>query len=197
MALKWDGGIVGAILALLGGVVTQFLFWRASLSHTKNSLLAAFRAELKVIRENIGTSLNGYRDSLRKNTPPTPTAFSMQTPVFNANAGHLGQLRDIDLVEHIVEVYNGLQQLAEQASQYKGTSNGVIKLDELNSIHMSATTAHVMVMKLHNRLTDVPPNGKINKDDIEVQSSKYLEEYKGLLEAGKIDVILKRTWHDA
>lgn len=189
--------LVGALLALLGGVVTQFLFWRTSLSHTKNSLHAAFRAELKVIRENIGSSLAGYRDSLRNNIPPTPTVFSMQIPVFNANAGHLGQLRDIDLIEHIVEVYNSLQQLVEQASIHKGTSNEVIKLDELNSVHMSATIAHVMVIKLHNRLTAVPANGTINKDNIEIQSRKYLEEYKGLLEAGKIDVILKRTWSDA
>src|SRR5687768_14414754 len=98
--------LLGAALALLGGIITQLIFWRASLSHSRDALLTAFLAELKIIRENLGSSVAGYRESLQANNPPTPTVFVTPTPIFNANAGHLGQLRDTDLVEHLVEVYS-------------------------------------------------------------------------------------------
>jgi hypothetical protein len=189
--------LLGAVLALLGGVITQFTFWRVSLNHSKNALLSALRAELRIIRGNLGSSLAGYRNSLRANDPPTPTVFSQPTPVFNANAGHLGQLRDPDLVEHIVEVYNSLQALAEQAALYKGVANFAINPDELNSVHLSATTTHVQVIKLHNRLTNVPPTGKINLDSTEVESREHFAEHVRLLEAGQIEVILGKRWHGA
>ena len=189
--------LLGAALALFGGVVTQFIFWRVSLSYSKDALLTAFRAELRVIRGNLSSDLAGYRDSLRINDPPTPTVFSLPTPVFSANAGHLGQLRDNDLVEHIVEVYNSIQSLSEQAMLYKGINNSALNLRDLNSIHLAATTTHVQVMKLHNRLTNVPLNGKINLDDTEVESRKYFTDDVKLLEAGQIRTILDRTWHDA
>lgn len=189
--------LLGAALALLGGVVTQLIFWCASLAHNKNALLTAFRAELRIIRDDIGSSLAGYRDSLRQNDPPTPAVFALPTPIFSSNAGHLGQLRDTDLVEHIVEVYSSLQALSEQAVLYKGIPNSNISLSDLNSIHLDATTTHVAVMKLHNRLTNVPLNGQINLNDTEIESRKHLAENAKLIEAGEIRVILTREWHDA
>jgi hypothetical protein len=189
--------LLGAALALLGGVITQFIFWRVSLAHSKNALLSAFRAELRTIRGNLGSSLAGYRDSLRANDPPTPTVFLQPTPVFNANAGHLGQLRDPDFVEHIVGVYSSLNSLSEQAALYKGVANSAINPDELNAVHLAATTTHVQVMKLHNRLTNVPPNGKINLDHAEVESREHFAEHVKLLEAGQIGVILGKRWHGA
>lgn len=189
--------LLGAALALIGGFVTQLIFWRLSLRHSKNTLLTAFRAELGVIRGSLGSEIAGYRDSLRINEPPTPTAFSRPTPIFTANAGHLGQLRDDDLVGHIVEVYNSVQALSEQAMLYKGIENSSLDLQDLNSIHLTATTTHVQVMKLHNRLTDVRPEGKINLDETEAESRKYFADHFKLLEAGQIHTILNRTWHDA
>jgi hypothetical protein len=189
--------LLGAVLALLGGVITQLIFWHVSLTHNKDALITAFRAELRIIRDNMGSAIAGYRDSLRQNDPPTPTVFALPTPVFSSNAGHLGQLRDTDLVEQIVEVYSSLQALSEQAVLYKGIENSAISLSDLNSVHLSATTTHVQVMKLHNRLTNVPPNGKINLDDIEVESRDHFASNAKLLEAGQIRVILAKQWHDA
>ena len=189
--------LLGAALALLGGMITQFIFWRAYLAHSKDALLSAFRAELRIVRGNLGSHLAGYRDSLRANNPPTPTVFSFQTPIFNANAGHLGQLRDADLVEHIVEVYSSMQSLSEEADLYKGVANATIDLNDLNSVHLSATTTHVQVMKLHNRLINVLPDGKISLDETEVESRALSAENAKLLEAGQIRVILGRSWHDA
>nr|CAS02920.1 putative integron gene cassette protein [uncultured bacterium] len=189
--------LLGAALALLGGVFTQSIFWHAYLAHSKNALLSAFRAELRIIRGTLGSSLAGYRNSLRAGDPPTPTVFSQPTPVFGANAGHLGQLRDPDLIEHIVEVYSSLQSLSEQASLYKGAENSAVNPRDLNAMHLSATIAHVQIMKLHNRLTKIPSTGKINLDQIEVESQEHFAEHAKLLEAGQIDVILSKRWHDA
>jgi len=189
--------LLGAALALLGGMLTQFIFLRIALANAKSALLSAFRAELGVIRGNLGSSIAGYRESLRANDSPTPTVFSLPTPIFSANAGSLGQLRDNDLVEHIAEVYNSLQDLAEQAAMYKGVLNSSIELRDLNSVHLSATITHVQVMKLHNRLTNVSANGKINLDDTEIESrTKFAEDAK-LVGDGKMLVVLARQWHDA
>jgi hypothetical protein len=189
--------LLGAALALIGGMITQFIFLRVSLSHTKKALLSAFRAELRIIRDNMGASLGGYRKSLELGELPAPTVFAIPTPVFDANAGQLGQLRDIDFVEHIVEVYNSVQSLAEQAKVYKVTASSEISQQDLNSIHLYATVTHVQVMKLHNRLTKVSPNGKINLDETEVESRKLSAEHAALLDAGQINRILNKRWGDA
>ncbi len=188
--------LLGAALALLGGVLTQFIFWRVSLSHSRRALLSAFRAELKVIRENLGTSLAGYRLSLRDADPPTPTTFVIPTPIFSANAGHLGQLRDSDLVEHVAEVYGSVASLSEQARVYSGVANATILLRQLNAMHLTATTTHVQVMKLHNRLLRVPPDAEMNLDDVEIESRKVLKDYSKLAEEGKIVSALERPWPD-
>ena len=189
--------LVGAVLALLGGVITQFIFWRASLSNASEALLSAFRAELRVIRGNLSSSLAGYRLSLRENDPPTPSVFALPTPVFNANAGQLGQLRDNDLVEHIVEVYGCLQALSEQASLYKGISGAAIALRELNGVHIDATAAHISVMKLHNRLAGAPSASQVNLDASEIESREHFAEHVKLLDAGQIGVAYNKKWSDA
>lgn len=186
--------LLGAALALLGGIITQLIFWRASLSHNKTALLTAFRAELKVIRGNLGSSIAGYRESLQANDPPTPTVFVTSTPVFDANAGNLGQLKDTDLVEHIVEVYSGLHALSELACLFKNITNTSILLSDFNSVHLSATTAHLQVMNLHNRLTGIGKD-KESFDYVELDTRKHFAENTSLLQAGKISVILAKRWH--
>lgn len=188
--------LIGAALALLGGIITQFISWRISLSHAKEVLIIAFRAELKIIRENIGTSLSGYRLSLLDGTTPRPNVFATQTPVFNANAGHLGQLRDSDLVEHIVEVYSTLHGLTERSASFSNIPSAAIELRDLNEIHMGASITHVQVMNLHNRLTGVPTGGQTNLNDSEVESREHLLDIDRHLKCGEIDVILNKRWCD-
>jgi hypothetical protein len=189
--------LIGAALALLGGFFTQFVFWRIGLKHSRDILLIALRAELRVLRDNIGTSLKGYRLSFLNSMTPKPNVFAAPSPVFDANAGNLGQIRDNDLVEHIVEVYSSLHDLRERSASFSGVPNTSIELRDLNEIHMFATATHVQVMKLHNRLLEVPPDGQINQNNTEAESRKLLEEFQNHLDSGNINAILNKRWGDA
>jgi len=189
--------LVGAAFAMTGGFIAQFVVWAISLKHTKEALRIALRAELKSIRENLGTELQGYRDSLRMSDPPTPTVFARHMPIFLANASNLGQLRDNDLVEQIVEVYSGLQDLTDRANQYKNVSNASIGHSQLNEIQFSATAAHVSVMKLHNTMCNVPQKGKLSRDNTEVESRRLLAEIRDLHLQGKMSDAWEKVWTDS
>jgi hypothetical protein len=189
--------LFGALLALFGGVLTQLIFWRISLAHSKEMLISAFRAELKNIRGTLGATLAGYRDSLRANDPPDPTVFSLPTPVFNASVGNLGQLRDADLVEHIVGFYSGLLSLSEEACRYQGIANAEIKPRDLNYVHLSATTVHVQVMDLHDRLNNIRAEARLPISDAEVESRTLFTQHAKLLEADGLSVILDQSWYEA
>lgn len=189
--------LVGAALALLGGLITQALFLWFGLRHTRNVLTIALRSELKVLREHLGSSLNGLRLSLRQNETPRPNVFAVPTPVFDANAGSLGHIREADLVEHVVEVYNSLHELRALSDSFSGIPNEKLELRDLNEIHIFATISHVLVMKLHNRLLNVSPNGAINQNDTEAESRVLLVEIEKHLANGDVHALLSKVWSNA
>ena len=142
--------LIGAGVALVGGLLSQSIFLVVARKHEHNVLLAALRAELRVLREDLGASVGGFRESLRKGEWPTPSAFIIATPVFDANVGSLGRLRDLDLVDQIVETYTTVKSATEDANRMRELS--VRLLADFNDMHLRATFAHLLVMKLHNRL---------------------------------------------
>ena len=107
--------LLGAVLALLGGTVTHFIFWLASVNHNRNALRLGLAAELKVVREELGSALSTYRTSIRNNSSPTPVDFVFPTPIFDANAGNLGHLRGPGLVSYMVGTYSSIRLLSEKA----------------------------------------------------------------------------------
>lgn len=189
--------LFGAALALFGGIVTQLAFWLLSLRHTRKTLETAFRAELKVIRENLGSTLAGYRDSLRANNPPKISVFSFPSPVFDSNAGNLGQLHDKDFVEHIVEVYSAIHALRSQSDALSNSTKDSLELCDYNEMHIDATTTHVQVIKLHNRLLGITAPDRINVDETEVESRTLMKEIHDLVSNGNINQALQKPWADA
>ena len=189
--------LVGAALALFGGLTTQAIFLWFGLRHTRNVLTVALRSELRVLRGNLGSSLDGLRLSLRQNESPRPNVFSVPTPVFDANAGSLGHIRDPDLVEYVVEVYDRLHELRALSASFRSIPNERLELRDLNEIHMFATISHVMVVKLHNRLLDISSNGAINQNNTEVESRALLVEIEKHLANDDVHTLLSKVWSNA
>lgn len=182
--------LIGGALTLVGGLVSQGLFLWLNRRHERATLLVALRSELKLTRENIGANVQGFRDSLRSGEAPSADVFILTTPIFDANAGRLGQLQDLDLVEQIVETYDSLKSLAGRASLLKR-----LTLRDQNEIHMSATISHLQVMKLHNRLHGLTL--PVNQSETEKETRKFVDELVRDLASGKISEILSRVWTDA
>lgn len=189
--------LFGAALALIGGVVTQLAFWLLSLRHTRKTLETALRAELKVIRERLGSTLAGYRDSLRANDPPKISVFSFPSPVFDSNAGNLGQLHNKDFVEHVVEVYSAIHALRCLSDAHSNSTKDSLELRDYNEMHMDATTTHVQVIKLHNRFLGITALNGINVDETEVESREFVKELNDLVSNGNFGQALQKSWAGA
>jgi hypothetical protein len=190
---------VGALLAMLGGMATQLVVRWVSRRDAKQALITALTAEILCARESLSASLSGFRDSLRASNPPTPTTFSTPTIIYYANAGRLGDLRDYDLIEHIVDVYSSINDLCNESLRYQGIANSAVELSQLNAIHMDATVTHVKAIKLHTRLSKLSSGGDRSPMllDIEAESKELSERYHSQIEAGNIHEILEHEWSDA
>ena len=188
--------VFGALLAMFGGMATNLVMRCISRRDAKNVLISALTAELFCARESLSASLAGFRESMKKGDPPTPTTFTYPTIIYRSNASQLGQLRDYSLIEHVVDVYSSLDDLSRESEKYKGIPNGDIPLDQFNAIHMEATITHVKVIKLHEKLSA----GKHEPPlllDIEATSKDFFKDYHSKLEAGQINLILGKKWSDA
>ena len=188
--------VFGALLAMFGGMTTNLVKGWLSRRDAKTVLISALTAELLCARESLSASLAGFRDSMRKGDPPTPTTFSYSTIIYRSNASQLGQLRDYSLIEHVVDVYSSLDDLSNEADRYRGIPNSQIPLDEFNAVHMQATITHFKVIKLHEKLSA----GKHEPPlllDIEEDSKILFSDYHSKLQAGQIDLILSHEWSDA
>jgi hypothetical protein len=184
--------LIGGALTLVGGLISQALFLWLNRRHERATLLVALRSELKLMRENIGTDVQGFRDSLRFKQTPRPEVFILTTPIFDANAGRLGQLKDLVQIESLVYVFDSLKRLGERARFFEKISNGRLELRDLNEIHLYATFLHLDVMKLHNRLKGVTLSEDLS--ETEKETRKFVEEFQV---SGKLDEILSRVWTDA
>ena len=188
--------IFGALLAMFGGMVTHLVTQWLAKRDAKTILVSALTAELFCARESMSADLAGFRDSLRKGDPATPTAFSYSTTIYQSYAAQLGQLRDYALIEHIVDVYSSLHDINRDCARYVGVPNSDISLSEFNAIHMDATITHMKVIKLHTKLAKsghAPPMLL----DVENDSKQLFQDYHTKLEAGQIDKILGHQWSDA
>jgi hypothetical protein len=188
--------VFGALLAMLGGMATHLVVRWLSRRDAKNVLISALTAELFNARESLSSSLAGFRDSLRKGDPPTPTTFATPIHIYAANASQLGQLRDYDLIEHVVDVYSSLDDLSKESLRYQGIANHDIPLQQLNAIHMDATITHFKVISLHRKLakSDHAPPLLL---DIESESTNLFHQYHSQIEGGRINEILNHAWSDA
>jgi hypothetical protein len=173
--------LIGAALSMFGGLITQGIFIWLNRRHERNTLFVAIKTELKTLRENLGGRLRGLRDTLHRQEVYRLEDFVLPMPIFDANAGKLGQLGDIDLIEHVVEVYDNLYALSSRAKFFERIPNERIDLRDLNEIHLSATTSHLMVMKLHNRLLGVPKSEQLNQDETEKETRMLVSKYQQLL----------------
>lgn len=189
-----SGMVVTAALTLAASVIAQAIFWAVTLRHRRQTIVAALRAELKVLRGTISSDVEGYRASLRKGDPPTPTVFAYPTSVFDSAVGNLGQVRDDDLVEHIVETYTMIKSLSEDANAYRNIGNADISLSELNEVYLSAVSTQVSILKLHNRLKGQPYSDV--DDDSESETLRDLAKHGDELQTEGIHRLLDRKWSE-
>ncbi len=186
--------IVGAALAVAGGLLTQALFLWSSRCHTKKVLLIALKAELKLLREQIGSSITGICKASNNDERPKLDVFSLATPVFDANAEHLGNIQDPDLVEQIVEVYGTVYEIREKSRLFSNLPNESSNDRFVAEILLSSIPLHVQAVKLHGRLVKVIGSieAPLTKDEVEI--NRLFKIMQDLHKKGEIDELLETTW---
>lgn len=186
--------LLGALLALLGGAVTHFVFWRASVNNSRNALRIELAAELQVVRQDLSSALSSYRKALR--TPETPAIvdFVCSTPVFDANAGHLGQLREPGLISYIIATYSSIRTLSDRAKVHYAIDPTELPKYAFNNIHSYATATHIQVIKLHTSLARLHGDDRVPCDETEAESFRISERDRTLMDAGQYHVIMERKW---
>lgn len=189
--------LIAAVLALVGGIVTQLIASFVRESRKESALRAALIAELGMVREDLGSALATYRRELRNNGRPMPVDFAVCTPVFDANAGEIGLLGKIGLISCVVTTYSSVKTLSEKAKLFSSVNTDGAPIFVFNNLHCYATLTHIQVIKLHSALIGLASNGDRFKGEVELESVKIMDRDSVLMDAGQYHVIMERRWNDA
>ena len=189
--------LFGAVLAFIGGAITQILLWRMSVKYNRDVLLIGLTAELKMVRDSLRSSLATYRSALKCNHLPEPIDFVFSTPTFNANAGNLGNIRNLGLVSYIVTTFDSIHMLSEKARLFYSIDTAALPNFAFNNIHIYATATHIQVIKLHNSLLKAQNFATPPPNDCEVESLDIFNRDATLIDSGQLQVVMQRKWGDA
>jgi len=102
---------VGVLLGFLVSQLGTELLRRRERRIREESLMVAFRGEIKAIRASLRGLMRRWKSDLSLDLPPVKYKVVIPRTVFSANVHALGELRSAILVEQIVELYKGYDRI--------------------------------------------------------------------------------------